>query len=127
MHYGGAVPCVMIRGVLIGTALGALTAASRLDAQEVWLVPDGFKLASTSSILATARAGSPFPSGKSPMRPTAIVGAASRDREVPTIRGAGEPRWRVLHHDCHHGRAAASVGRAAPVAGTAMDIGFLAR
>ena len=74
-----------MRGALIGTALGAFTAACRLDAQEVWLVPDGFKLASTASILATARAGSRFPSDKSPMRPrmlaeARLVGAGGQTR-----------------------------------------------
>jgi hypothetical protein len=73
------------RGVLMGAALGMVAASSASHAQELWLVPDVFALASGSSTAATARVAARGARDRAPLRPAVIA-------DVRLLGSAGEAR-----------------------------------
>jgi hypothetical protein len=73
------------RGVLMGAALGMLAGSSPSHAQELWLVPDVFALASGSSTAATARVAARGARDRAPLRPAVIA-------DVRLLGSAGEAR-----------------------------------
>ena len=82
------------RGVLVGAALGMLGASSPSRAQELWLVPDAFAVASGSSTAATARVTARGSRDKAPLR----VRHRPRRPGQYVVAGARSP-YRTHHTD----------------------------